>query len=322
MRVLGLRGGVRVQLRYLLDREGLLGPLMLLPAIIYILALVGFPLVLAIAYSLSDVTAGDTSLDNFVGLDNFSRIIKRPEFRRALQNTILFVVVSQVLIIVLATTLAQILSQDFRGKAVVRFLIILPWAAPIALGTIAWLWLLDSEFSPIDLILRELHLLGPAGLLGRDAILGTDTNLVWLGRERLTMASVIMVHVWRLLPLSTVILLAALTTIPRDVLDQAEVDGAGFWRTLFQIKIPLILPIMGIAILFGMILTAGDMAVVFNLTRGGPVFYTQVLPTWSFFIGIEGGSLAQGAAVALFLLPLLLVVTILVLRLARRSEVT
>lgn len=321
MRVLGLRGGVPVQLRYLLDRRWLLGLLMLLPAVIYILALVGFPLVLAIAYSLSDVTAGDTSLDNFVGLDNFSRIIKRPEFRRALQNTILITVVSQVIIIVLATTLAEVLSQDFRGKWLVRFLIILPWAAPIALGTIGWLWLLDSKFSPIDWVLREVHLLGPTTLLGRDAILGSDKNLFWLGRERLAMVSVIMVHVWRLLPLSTVILLAALTTINKDVLEQAEVDGAGFWRTLFQIKIPLILPIMGIAILFGMILTSGDFTVVYVLTRGGPIFYTQVLPTWAYFKGIEGGSLAQGAAVALFLLPLMLVVTIMVLRLARRAGV-
>lgn len=136
------------------------------------------------------------------------------------------------------------------------------------------------------------------------------------------MASVTMVHVWRLLPLATVIVLAGLTTIPRDVLDQAAVDGAGFWRTLFQIKIPLLLPIISIAVLFGMILTFGDMAVVFVLTDGGPIYYTQVLSLWAYRVGIEGGSLAQGAAIALFLFPLLLGVVILVLRTTRRIEVT
>lgn len=288
---------------------------MLLPAIVYIAALVGFPLFLAIAFSLSDVTVGDPSL-NFVGLENFKQIIKTPEFRRALQNTIFFAVASQVIIVVLATILAEALSQEFRGKLVVKFLIILPWATPIALGTIGWLWLLDSEYSPIDLILRGLHLLGPGTLLG------PDTNIYWLGREGLAMGSVILVHVWRLLPLATVIILAGLSTIPRDILDQAEVDGAGFWRTLFRIKIPLILPIISIAILFGLVLTFGDMAVVYVLTRGGPVYYTQVLPTWAFFTGVEGGSLAQGAAIALFLFPLLLVVVVLVLRTTRRMEVT
>ncbi|MGD2050408.1 MAG: sugar ABC transporter permease, partial [Chloroflexota bacterium] len=87
------------------------------------------------------------------------------------------------------------------------------------------------------------------------------------------------------------------------------------------IRIPLLLPIMSIALLFGLIFTFGDMVVVFVLTRGGPVFYTQVLPVWAWFKGIDGGDLGQGAAIALFLFPLLLVVAILMLRLARRTEV-
>ena len=80
-----------------------------------------------------------------------------------------------------------------------------------------------------------------------------------------------------------------LTSIPQDLLDQADVDGAGFWRTLFQIKLPLILPIMSIALLFSLIFTVGDMAIVYVLTRGGPVYYTQILPTWAYYKGIEGG---------------------------------
>ena len=289
--------------------------LFLLPAVVYIVILVGVPFFLAIAFSLSDVTVGDTSLD-FVGLDNFRSIIKTSQFQRALMNSFLFVIVAQVLIIVLATTLAQVLSQDFRGKWLARFLIILPWAAPISLGTIGWLWLLDSKFSPIDWVLQTVGLLGPGTLLG------PGNHMNFLGREGLAMASVIMVQVWRMLPLSAVILLAGLSSIPQDILDQAAVDGAGFWRTLFRIKLPLILPIMSIVLLFGMIFTFGDMVVVYLLTRGGPIYYTQVLPTWAFFKGIEGGALAEGAAIALFLFPVLLAVAILVLRASRRMEVT
>ena len=306
---------IKIRSRRLEDRAGWLGTLFLLPAVAYILALVAVPFFIAIAYSLSDVTAGDTSLD-FVGLENFSRIIQIPQFQRALKDTILFTVVSQVLIIVLANILAVVLSQDFRGKWVARMLIMLPWATPIALGTIGWLWLLDSQFTPIDWVLQSVGLLGPGTLLG------PRKHMIFLGREGLAMASVITVYVWRTLPLSAVILMAGLSSINQELLDQAEVDGASFWRTLFQIKLPLILPIMGIAILFGLILSLGDFAVVYVLTRGGPVYYTQVLPTWSYFTGIEGGSLAQGAAIALFLFPLLLVVAILILRTVRRMEVT
>ncbi len=305
----------RARFRHLADKKGFLGTLFLLPAVVYIVALVGVPFFLAIAFSLSDVTVGDTSL-NFVGLENFRSILKTSQFQRALVNSFLFVIVAQVLIIVLATTLAQVLSQDFRGKWLVRFLIILPWAAPISLGTIGWLWLLDSKFSPFDWVLQAVGLLGPGTLLG------PGNHMNFLGREGLAMASVIIVQVWRMLPLSAVILLAGLSSINQDILDQAEVDGAGFWRTLFRIKLPLILPIMSIVLLFGMMFTFGDIVVVYLLTRGGPVYYTQVLPTWAFFKGIEGGALAEGAAIALFLFPMLLAVAILVLRASRRMEVT
>lgn len=302
--------------RFWSDREDLLGPLFLFPAVVYIIALVGIPFIIAIAYSVTDVTVGNTSL-NFVGPQNFQAILKTPQFTQSLRNTLMFTIVSQIIILVLANILALVLSTDFRGKWFARFLIMLPWATPIALGTIGWLWLLDSKFSPIDWVLRYLLLLGEPG-----ALLGSQNNLFYLGRLELAKASIIVIYVWRMLPLSAVILMAGLTSIPQDLLDQADVDGAGFWRTLFQIKLPLILPIMSIAVLFSLIFTIGDMAVVFVLTRGGPVYYTQILPTWAYFKGIEGGALAEGAATALFLFPVLLAVAIMVLRFSRRTEIT
>ena len=302
--------------RFWTDREDLLGPLFLFPAVVYIVALVGIPFLIAIAFSFSDVTVGNTSLD-FVGLQNFRAILATPQFAQSLRNTIMFTVVTQLIIIVLANILAVVLSEDFRGKWFARFLIMLPWATPIALGTIGWLWMLDSKFSPIDWTLRYLHLLGEPG-----ALLGGQRNLFYLGRLELAMLSIIIVYVWRMLPLSAIILMAGLTSIPKDILDQADVDGASYLRTLFQIKLPLILPIMSIALLFSLIFTVGDMAVVYVLTRGGPVYYTQILPTWAYYKGIESGALAEGAATALFLFPVLLAVAILVLRYSRRTEVT
>jgi len=136
------------------------------------------------------------------------------------------------------------------------------------------------------------------------------------------MASIILVHVWRLLPLATVIVLAGLTSIPQDIHDAAEVDGAGFWRHLFVITIPLVLPILLVALLFGIVFTFTDMIVIFVLTRGGPYDSTQVLASWAYFTGIDGGDLAEGSAIALFLFLLLVAVAVVFLRLARRTEVT
>lgn len=309
------RTSTTFSLRSLADSEGMLGGIFLFPAVAYIIGLVAVPFFVAIAFSLSDVTVGDTSL-NFVGLRNFQNIIQTPQFRRALLNTVLFTVISQFFIILLANILAVVLSQDFHGKWFARMLIMLPWATPISLGTIGWKWLLDSKFSTFDWILVKIGLLGSP-----DALLGPGSHMTFLGREYLAMASVILVHIWRTLPLAAVILMAGLTSIDRELIDQAEVDGASFWRIHMQVKIPLVLPILYIALLFGLIFTFTDMAVVFILTRGGPVYYTQVLSVWAFFKGIEGGALSEGAAIALFLFPVMLAVAILLLRTARRMEV-
>jgi len=305
----------RSWIRQLADREDWLGPLFLAPAVVYIIGLVGIPFFLAIAFSLSDVTVGDTTLD-FVGLGNFRSIIKDSTFQAALMQTIAFTVITMVFVLVLSTVLSEILSQDFRGKWLARMLIMLPWATPISLGALGWLWLLDSKFSPIDWLLRNWHLLGEPG-----ALLGAQKNLFYLGRTNLARASVILVQVWRILPLATVIVLAGLSSLSQDLLDQAKVDGAGYFRTLFQVKLPLLLPILNVAVLFGTIFTFTDMAVVFILTRGGPRYDTQVLASWAYFKGIEGGNLAHGAAIALFFSPLLLAAAIVMLRMARRAEV-
>jgi multiple sugar transport system permease protein len=303
--------------RYTLENERVLGPLLLLPAIIYIFALVGFPLVLAVLYAFSTASAGNPrieSFDDFVGLKNFRLVLDDGVFLKALRNTIFFTLGSQAIVIVLANILALVLSADFHGKRLVRFLIMLPWTTPIALSVLGWFWLFDSVYSPIDWVMREMGLLGPG------TTFGPARNMYWLGQTALAQGAVLLIHVWRTLPLATVILLAGLTAIPKDISDAADIDGAGFWRQLFYIRLPLLLPILAIAMLFSMVFTFTDLTVSLVLTRGGPVNDTQVLSSWAYFKGIQGGNLAQGAAIALFMLPVLIAIAIGMLRLARRGS--
>ncbi|HYM59388.1 MAG TPA: sugar ABC transporter permease [Thermoanaerobaculia bacterium] len=297
------------------DRQGLLAKILIAPAILYVVALIGVPFVMALLYSLSDITTGDPNF-HLIGLQNYRDVLEDPVFRLSLKNTFLFALTSQIIVILLSRLLAVALMKEFRGKWLARFLIMLPWTAPISLGTIGWLWMLDSIFSPFDWVLRKVGLLGTP-----HALLGPQTNLYYLGVPGLAMASVILVHVWRILPLATVIQLAGLSSIPKDLLEAAEVDGASPWRRTLEITIPLTLPIVSIAFLFGLVFTFTDTTVVYVLTRGGPVHSTQVLATWTFFKGIEGGDLAQGAATSLFLFPVLAGVAALMLRMARKSEV-
>ena len=291
--------------RRLADREGALAWIFLAPTVVYVVALVAVPFVLAIAFAFSDVTSGDTSYD-WVGLAQFREVFDDPVFWRSLQNTFVFTVVSMLLIVVLGKVLANVLVADFRGKWLVRFLVLLPWTTPVALSSVAWLWLLDSIYSPIDWVLRTLGLV--------------EANVYWLGQPNLAMASVIAVHVWRLVPLSAVIMMVGLLSIPREIEEAARIDGAGFWRRMVEITIPLTFPLIAVAALFGAVFTFTDMAVVYILTRGGPTNSTQVLASWSYLRGIGGGDIGQGAVIALFLFPLLLAAAVLILRAVRRVE--
>ncbi|MFZ0459755.1 MAG: sugar ABC transporter permease [Rhodoplanes sp.] len=271
--------------------------------------LVGMPFLLSLYYSVSDVTVASRQTE-YVGLENFRRVVQSGTFWIALKNSVIFTVVSQFFVVVFANILAGALSADFRGKWLVRLLILLPWVAPISLGAIGWLWIYDSIYSIINWTARAIGLLGP------------NDWPIWLGQPALAMASIIIVQIWRIVPLATVIILAGLSSIPNDINDAAAMDGAGFWRRTFQITFPLVMPITLVAVLFGVIFTFTDLIVVFVLTRGGPYDQTQVLATWAFFTGIQGGDLAGGAAISLFLFPVLVAVAILFLRVARRAEVT
>ncbi len=289
-------------------RAALLGIGMFTPAVLFIAALIGVPFVLAFVYAFTDVKVGSIT-SHYVGLENFRSILQSPSFRKALVNSFIFTIISQILVIIGATILSVALKDKFRGRGFVRFLILLPWVAPISLGAIGWKWILDSLYSVINWVLVALHFYKPF------------SAPMWLGEPHLAMASVILVHTWRLLPFSTVIMLAGLTAIPKDIPEAAEVDGAGFWRTLFQITIPMMLPIIMVAVLFGIIFTFTDMTVVYVLTAGGPYDSTQVLPSLAFFTGILGGDLSQGAAISLFLVPIMVAITYLMLRVAHKSEV-
>jgi multiple sugar transport system permease protein len=286
-----------------------LGVVMLAPALIYIILLVALPFFLAVFLSLTNSSAGSLQF-SFVGLQNFRSVLGSPIFQRALRNTFVFTLVSQITVIVLGNILARALMRRFRGKSIARFLILLPWAAPISLATLGWLWIFDSTFSVINWTLRVVGWLGPGQWY------------YWLGDPTLGMLAVITVHVWRMLPFSTVILLAGLTSIPNEVHEAADLDGAGPLGKTIWITIPMMLPILTVALLFGVVFTFTDMSVVYLLTRGGPYNSTHVLASLAFQDGVLGGDVGRGASVAIFLLPVLVVLAIAMLRVSRRTEVT
>ena len=306
-------GGSRTRrLRYATERRGVLATLLISPAVLFIGALVGGPLVLAIYLSFTDATGGSLT-GKWIGLRNFRDAVDNSIFRGALWHTILITLISQAVVIVCAGLLAHALVRKFKGRWFLRFFILLPWAAPIALTATGWYWIYGAgipEASILNWFLVHLHLVSGTAVLN------------WLGTPRAALSSIITVQAWRTIPFATVIFLAGISSIPQEVDDAAAMDGATGLKKFWYVSLPLQLPIAIVAVLFGVIFTATDMVVPYILTNGGPFNSTQVLTTWAFQTCIVSTNVGEGAAIALFMLPLLAVVTIAMLVFARRAEVT
>jgi multiple sugar transport system permease protein len=300
---------VRRRRRHLTHSKGFLAALLISPAVLFIGALVGVPLVLSVYLSLTDATAGSLT-GPWVGLRNFTTVIHDPIFRGAVWHTFLITAISQAVVIVCAGLLAHALVRKFRGRWLLRFFVLLPWAAPISLTVIGFLWFYDPQFSIFNWFLIHLHIVGEAN----------KPN--WLGTPREALASIISVQAWRTIPFATVIFLAGISSIPQEVDDAAAIDGATGLRKFWYVSLPLQLPIAIVAVLFGIVFTATDMVVPYILTNGGPFNSTQVLTTYAFQQGINAGNVGEGAAIALFMVPVLAFVVVGMLFFARRAEVT
>jgi multiple sugar transport system permease protein len=295
-----LARGVTVQrsLAHRLRAPRYAGYLLVLPAIVYVLALIGFPLVLGVWYSLTNTTVAQPG--TFIGLKNFIDVAQDPTFILATRNTLIIGVIATAAKITLSVALAFLMLGAFPGRGILRILFVLPWTIPIALSTIAYKWMFHSQYSVINWMLIQVGII--------------DQGIQWLGTPIPAMAAVIFVSTWRAVPFGAITVLAGLTAIPTEVIEAARIDGAGWWARFTKVIVPIIAPILFIALLFDLIFTLTELTVVFILTGGGPVDQTQVLANYALQVGVNGGQLGQGAAIALYLLPVLLILTILSLR--------
>ena len=286
------------------------GYLLLAPAVVYVVLLVGAPFLFSLYLAVSDANVGEP-IANFVGLENFRAAWEMDTFWIAFKNSVIFLVVAAVFKSLLGTSLAFLLLQEFPGKKIIRGLVVIPFTLPIAISVLAWKWMYDSQFSVINWVLSRMGLIGP---------FGSESWPVWLGHPQLALLACIAVNVWRTFPFSAIVLLAGFTSVPPEVLDAAKVDGCTFFQRFRHVVAPMIFPILMVGFLFDTVFTLSDLSVVYLLTQGGPANASKILPVLAYQIGIQAGNLGRGAAIALFLVPLLAPVMFLFLRNLKRRE--
>ena len=301
----GLRGpGRQSRLREWWEQEHVFGYGLIVPAIVLLATLVAFPFGMAIYFSLSDYWVG--SPGGFVGLQNFRDVLGNEIFRQTVYNSFVFTAIAVVLKCVLGVWLAMLLFRPFRFKRLIRGAVLLPWVIPTALSVLAWRWMFDSLYSVVNWTAIHLGIINPPG-----------PN--WLGMASYAMAAVIAVNVWRGLPFFAIIVLAGLVSIPREYYEAAEVDGAGSWGRFRHVTLPLLKPVLAVVILFSTIFTFSDFNIVQVLTSGGPINTTHLFATFAYQMGLSGGNLGQGAAISLFLFPMLAAIVFVQLRYIRKE---
>ncbi len=288
-----------------LDHERVLGYLLVAPVVLLLVGLIAYPFAIAVGYALSDRTLADNG--RFVGLDNFVTLFHDEIYLQTLRNTFVYTIGSVVLKVVFGVGLALMLNEAFPFRRLVRAAILLPWIVPTVLGTMAWLWMFNPNFSVINWVL--VH----AGLMRE--------GLPWLTDPNLALLSVIIVNTWRGTPFLAITVLAGLQSIPPDLYDASAIDGAGKWQRFRFVTLPLVMPVLLTALVLSTIWTFSDFGVVFGLTQGGPMNATQVLATLSYQDALASGNVGEGAAIALTMLPVLLVMIVWQLRRIRRSSV-
>jgi multiple sugar transport system permease protein len=279
----------------LATRQAFLGWLLVLPALVVLLGLVAYPFFFAIAISFTDRVVGRAG--DWVGLANFRYLANNPSFIKTVQNTIIMVVVSDILKLVIGLGLAVLLNQSVPGRGLMRAIIMLPWAMPGFVAFLVWKLIYTPIGGALNLLLTDLHI---------------HSEIVdYLGQKSTALPAVIIATVWRGFPFWAISFLAALQGIPDELYEAARVDGAGAWQRFRDITLPSIRPVILIVTLMSSIWTANSFENIWIMTQGGPSDATMVFPVLAYF-GMQTQRLGEAAAVSVAMIPALLILVFIV----------
>jgi multiple sugar transport system permease protein len=288
----------------LLERESSLGVILMLPCALLLMVFMAYPFFLGIWLSLTDSAIGQ--MGDFIGLRNFADLLTDSIFHQTAQNTFVYAMVTVPFKAALGLALALVLNQQMRFSNPIRAAVMMPWIVPTALSTLGWFMIFDPVFSPISWLLRHFGLI--------------HQNINFLGDQKLAISSVCLANIWRGTPFFGIIILAGLQAVPHELHEAAAIDGAGMWNRFRHVTVPHIKGVVLIASLLSIIWTFADFQLIYVLTKGGPANQTHIFGTYAYQIGLSATEIGMGAAIALYMFPILTVFAIVLLVYLRREE--
>lgn len=287
---------------------GNIGILFGLPAFLYMLVFVGYPIVRNIVLSLQDVTMYNLvhGAKQFVGFQNYIELFKDSVFRTSLTNTLVFTVCCLVVQFIIGFVLALFFNKRFAISKPLRGVLLVPWMIPITVTALIFKLLFATDIGVINYILKSLHII--------------SENIEWLTTSHTAMFVLICANVWIGIPFNMILISTGLTIIPKDLYESASIDGATGIQMFFKITLPLLRPTIESVLILGFIYTFKVYDLVYVMTSGGPVNSTHMLSTYSYKLSFEMFQYSKGSAVANVLLVILMIVGVFYLRATKEEN--
>ncbi|KIF78248.1 ABC transporter permease [Streptomyces sp. 150FB] len=275
------------------------------PALLYMLAFFGYPLVRNVVMSFQHYTPRTffTGAAPFNGLDNWRGVFDNPLFTGSLWHTVVFTLGSLLGQFVLGLALAVFFSRRFKLSGFVRAVLLLPWLVPMVVSAVVWRKLLDQDTGVLNTLLMNLHFV--------------DSPVPWLSSPNVALLSAVLVNIWVGIPFNMVILYGGLQEIPRDLYEAAALDGAGAWRTFRDVTLPMLRPVVTVVLVLGFMSTVKILDLILALTGGGPADSTQTVGTVTYQLSFQQLDFGQGAVAGNILILVSAVFAVLYLRVNR-----
>lgn len=281
------------------QRENRFAYLVNAPIVLYLICILLFPMVWGIYMSLTNKSIGGDAV--FIGLKNYTRLLQTSEYRISLKNTLVFTFFSIILKLFFGLLMSLALNVEFKGRNLVRALLMIPWTLPNIVAVYNWRWIFNPSGGIANYLLKIF------GLIEKD--------LIWFGSAGLAMTAVVVANVWRGSPFFGISILAKLQTIPKDYYEAAEIDGANVWQRFLHVTLPEIKDVILLSTLMSTIWTLNEFETIWLLTGGGPNGSTQVMNVYSYRTAMRSMMLGRGIAVSVLAMPILfLLISILTRR--------
>ncbi|MEC0753296.1 sugar ABC transporter permease [Bacillus haynesii] len=281
----------------------------LFPAVLFMLALIGYPLIYNMILSFQNVSLTNISSQDisFIGIDNYERLAQDKVFWASLKNTLLYTAGSVVFQFAIGFLLALFFSMKFRLAPFLRGLMMVSWLIPLTVTALLFKFMMASNEGVFNQLLLSWGMI--------------DNPIPWLSDPNIAIWSVIIANIWVGIPFNMLLISAGLSSLPEDVYESASLDGANAFQKFIHLTLPLLRPVITVVMMLGFIYTFKVFDLVFVMTGGGPVHATEVLSTVSYRYSFDEFQFSMGAASANVLFFILLLVSLVYLRLIKKDEV-